>query len=387
MSQPVTVDPDEQTPDATAWDSSDGSTGTPAPERSVTVGDWTGDSSSRELPTEESLRRSLSDDPKTPAREFEGDEDGPQTAEEAVNAENARRKAGEAPEPEPEKKKSKPLATRVSEEVERLKLTRRERGDEERRLEAIRKEIADLEASRTKAPADGERAIPAEMPTWGAYDTAGKDFDEFLADRDAYIAAQATKKAEDQKRGELQRAEEALADRKHQDFQAGVATRIDAGRLAHEDFDEVIKGLGAFKSEDTPFLHDAIATHEQGGELMYFLAQNIDAVVKPLLTAPLTYPMMDALHETSKPGELLAYFAANLPEVERISRLQPQSALVALGRLIAQVESAPAGSLRPPAPVTKAIPPPAARVDGSRRVAARERDTDPDAPPGGWDTN
>lgn len=354
----------------------------------VQEGDWEVESSSRELPSEESLRQSLREDEPTPTDDrFELEDGTPANAAEAVEQERRRREKAEKDAAEGQSAKdtkdaagkaSKPLTKRVEQERERLKQTRFERGQEERRLAAIRQEIADLEAKRTAPPKAGERPVPTERPTWKQYDADGKDFDDFTADLERYLEAKTDARREADRRAEL-KAAEAEAQAAHEaTFHQSVAEKMEAARAAHPDYDEAITVLDTIKSDDALFLRDAMQQHEQGGEIAYFLAKNMDAVTKPLLERTLTYPMMDALRETTNPTGFLHYLAAHADEAERIARLSPASALVALGRIVARLEDAPAGSSTPARPVTKAVPPPAARVDGSRSVAGSPRDADED---------
>lgn len=396
MSQPATVEavaPVVTDTDAN-WESE-----SPAPTREVTVqeGDWEVSSASRELPSEESLRRAMTEEAPAPDTEFEVDDSGAANADEAIAQENARREAEAAGETKPDekadaagekgKKKSKPLETRVEQERARLARVRFERGEEERRLEALRREVAELDAKKASAGTEGAKpSAPAEEPSWDDYDAQGKSFNDFLKDHTAWLEQKFEAKREAEKRAELAKAEEAQQARAADEFRATVAQRIDEARAAHEDFDTAIEALAEIKIEEAPFLHDAITLHPQGGEIMYFLAQHVEDVAKPLLMQPIRPFFLDALQETSHPTALLSHLAAHPSVTEKIARSHPASALVALGRLLAQVEGAPAG---PPstASVTTAIPPPSARVDGSRRVAGPRAAPDPDEPPGGWVTD
>lgn len=407
----TTTDGATPIPEAAAdlWDSSDGA----APDTrsvSVTVGDWTGDSSSRDLPSEADLTRSLTEEAPPRSVEFDGDPTHHATADDAVAAEAAKREADAnaaadaKAEADKAEKKSKPLSRRIAEEQGRLREARRSRGDEERlaetvrrtrveeerRVEALRREVAELETQRQAAAegkVEGRVATPTERPKWADYDTAGKSFEEYEEAKEAWVLAQTERRLEDVKRTELAQAEARAAAATQQAFAATVQARIDAARETHPDFDDAVEALRDIETEKALFLHDAITLHQQGGEIMYYLAKNVDTVAKPLADATLTHPMFDALQETSKPTELLGYFAAHPEEVERIARLPNYpSALLALGRVLSQVEDAPTGSFLAPSSTTKAVPPPAARVDGSRRVAAA-RDASSEEPPGGWDTH
>ncbi len=78
-----------------------------------------------------------------------------------------------------------------------------------------------------------------------------------------------------------------------------------------------------------------------------------------LVEFPYTKPFVTALKAADSPAAVLSYIAQNRGQADAIARLDPASALVALGKIVALVDrredAAPASSS--PARITKAAPP------------------------------
>lgn len=256
-------------------------------------------------------------------------------------------------------KKHTPATQRVAEIQAQIRALTAQRYQEQAALERLR---AEREALTPKAPErESEKTEPPpDKPTWAKYEEAGKSWDEYAEARDAWHEARnrewLAKITEEQretarKEFEAIRAQEAqqAAERAHQQ-------RLDAIKTKRPDFlERVTANLSEIPQTD--FMADVVKLHPAGLEVLDYLADHPDeAQVLAELTLNATHSMMDAVQSLPDPTPLLSHFARNPDEFSRLAAMPPRLALVALGSVIARLDSAKSGSLSP-APVSAATPP------------------------------
>lgn len=248
----------------------------------------------------------------------------------------------------------------------------------ERRIQAAKEELAALDQAKQTRAASPQ--AQAGKPDWDKYQEEGKTYQQFMDDRDAWLAADVesrldAKRATDLK-NEQQRLEHQRAEQMHSEVAHANGERMSKAAQDHPDFNEVIQNVKDVTDLNAPFVYDVCLHHPQGAEVLYYLGQHPDEAQALVgLRSHLTMPMMDAVQASEDPIPLLSHLAKNPGEAARIAALPPSSALVALGRLMSQLEGAsPAGS-PPAAPaITQAAPPPSARVSGARNVGGAKTD-------------
>lgn len=286
-----------------------------------------------------------------------GDEQIEQRAAQVAKEEQKAKATEEAADPateeqKPEEKKKQSasqrnaeLRARIAAETRAYHDARRAREFEQSELLRIRKEREELETK--NKPASQDKPAPkGDKPVWAKYEEDGKSYEEFLDARAEYDRQQTVELT----RADLKkiRDEDALKARQHAEQQAATraerehATRMDAAAQKYEDFFEIIdKNLSDVP--DAPYLVDLIQNHKEGAEVLYHLAKNPDEA-KVLSSLSASRPIMDALRFSEQPIEMLSYFGQHPQELDRLNRLHPASALVALGELKAQFKAAKDGS-------------------------------------------
>lgn len=303
---------------------------------------WTVSSSSIDQPKPEQIVERLTDVPDD--RQIE------QEAQRAATEEPAEDEQGAAPateESKPEEKKKSAsqrqaeLRARIAAETKAYHDARRAREFEQLEIMRLRKEREELQAKPAEKPAP-----VGDKPMWAKYEADGKSYEEFLDDRAEYDRQQTlalTREEQQRQREEATRHAEAQArTRAERESAAAYDKRVADAVQRHPDFLEVInKNLSDVP--DSPFLVHVIQTHEQGPEVLYHLAQNPDEA-RVLSTLDLSRPVADAIRFSDAPIPLLSFFSQNPQELDRLNRLHPASALVALGEIKAQLRDAKDGS-------------------------------------------
>ncbi len=270
-------------------------------------------------------------------------------------------------------------AKEIRDEINRLTFERRELERINARLRQGTGPAPAAPAPKPKAP---DQPVLSKRPVfadyqgnekypdpWKAYEA---DDAAWLDAREAHITktveARAIKTIE-------QRLAKQNAERAEIERQARYDERLERAKAKHADFDQVIENLSdETKTPITPFLEDLLEQHPDGPELLYHLGSHPEEAAT-LATLPLTYAMMDALHNTSAPAQLLSYLATHPDEVDRLRRKSGAGQLVALGELTARLAGAPVGSPPVVKPQPKA-PQPIQPVGGTRASTPRD-DTDP----------
>jgi len=308
-----------------------------------------------------------------------GDE---QVEQQAKRAAQEDRDADE-PEPQPkEERKGKSasernaeIRTRIAAETKAYHDVRRAREFEQAEIVRLRQEREAIERERTAKPAQPA----ANKPQWAKYEQDGKSYEEFLDDRAEYDRQQTIALT----RQELAEREKATADRVRQSRVNAIVEqnaeahdrRINEAAQKHEDFFEVVeKNLSDIP--DNPFLVHVIQHHDQGAEILYHLAQHPDEA-RVLSTLKMSQSVGDAIGMSDVPAQLLSHFAQHPQELDRLNRLRPEVALVALGELKAQIGAANYGSARSGISNAK---PPIKPVGGGRSSPSKGADDLPFGP-------
>lgn len=256
------------------------------------------------------------------------------------------------------------IQSRIAAETKALHDTRREREAEQAELDRVKKERETI-----AKPAEGEaKAKPTtddEIPVWSKWEEEEKgSFDEFLAVRDTALLKKA--------KGELEQAQAIEQhDRQEREFAAAHAKRIEKIQGEHPDFLEKVR-TNLADVPSSPFIDLVVQHHEAGPELLYHFANNPDDARIAATLIP-SRPIADAIMRSDAPVELLAYFTQHQGEFERLSKLHPASALVALGELKAQLKSANTGSLATVPTVSNAKAP-IRPVGGSQKPTSKAPD-------------
>jgi len=266
----------------------------------------------------------------------------------------------------------------------------RQKHEMERSIEARKAELAALTAPSKPAEARREPlpepATDTSEPNWDEYEADGKTFAHYTKDHNKWLretviaeaTTRATQSANDRAAQERVRLEDAA-------IEARFNTRIEQLIEAHPDFETLAKNLDNVDGQkvfQTPFLKAVVFNHPKGPEFLYHMVQHPgEALI--LSHLPMTRPIMDAVKASSDPTMLLSFFARNQEEHARIAYLDPASALLALGRLTAEL-SGPGAKNGSPArtpPVTTAKPP--IRPIGTTRSAGVSHSDDLDSIPFG----
>ena len=257
------------------------------------------------------------DDPDDPGDE---DPDAQTTAGETETEEERAAKTAKGTDKKP--KRHRPRAQ------ERINEALRERYRSDARAAALQKENEELKAAAEKpkpaattpkkgdTPSDDTPARPVQEDFDGT-------FEEFLKADMEWVLADGLRKGRADIRKEVQ--DEIKADRDKQAAEVQLQAEIDAAatfqqhldetRAAHPDFDDVIENSG-------------------------------DVPVSP--------PMKEALADSPIAGTVLYHLAKNPALCVEISEMPPGQALVAMGRLEAQLEAAVGGAPGAQAPTTTA---------------------------------
>lgn len=317
--------------------------------------------------------------------DVEGDEQVEQKAQAVAEEEKAQDKPQEQVEKPAtdEHKKGKSASERNAELRARIAAETKAYHDARRAREFEQSEIVRLRAEREQLqrqskPAEDKPAA-AVKPTWAKYEEDGKSYEEFLDDRAEYDRRQTIeltrKEIETRERAAWERAQQARHHSTVEHYAQQHEKRINEAAQKHEDFFEVVnKNLSDIP--DNPFLVDVIQHHTQGAEILYHLAQNPDEA-RVLSTLEMSRPVGDAIRMSDAPVELLMHFAQYPQELDRLNRMHPATALVALGEIKAQFKAAKDGSATTEISNAK---PPIKPVGGGRSSAQKNPDDLPFGP-------
>lgn len=257
----------------------------------------------------------------------------------------------------------------------------KQREDARRAFDA---EEAERAAKRRQAPAASETpATPAAAskatpedgePDWDQYEEAGKPFSQYQKDHSAWLRKVLTAEADvraERKAGEIVSAEReramAVADVARQE------ARLDAIKAKKPDFEERVAANLADVPQ-TPVMAAVVRNHPAGYELLDHLADH-PAEAQILATFQWTRPMMDALKASPDPTPLLSYWANHPEDQARVAHLDPVSALMALGRLAAEL-SGPGANNGSPRQTSLTTAKPPIRPLGATRSATTDREDD-----------
>ena len=302
---------------------------------------WEVHSSSLDQPKPEQIIERLTDVPGDTQIEQQAQAD----ADHAKAEEPAKEEQKAAADTEEQKRKSASqrqaeLRTRIAAETKAYHDARRAREFEQAEILRLRKEREALQGK----PAEQKPA--ADKPIWAKYEADGKSYEDFLDARAEFDRQQtielARKDFQAQQAEQQQHARAARQQADHDRARAAHNKRINDAAQKYQDFYEVVdKNLSDVP--DNPFLVDVIQSHDQGAEVLYHLAKNPDeARVLSMLDA--SRPVADAIKFSDQPIPLLSYFSQHPQELDRLNRLHPASALVALGEIKAQLKAAKDGS-------------------------------------------
>lgn len=302
---------------------------------------------------------------------------------------------------EPAKPKNKvPAAKRtqaLKHEIDTLTYKRRE---EERRLEALRREIAEAETKRPAAKASPVAEVkdePKPLPTIPKYRDYATD-EEYeaavgayhtelaaaIADQQTRLERRITEGVESRFRSAGDEAEMASAERQ-------FLTTLEKVRSDKPDWNaraENLKTLtSAWYNPEThgdataPFLSDLARTRlsmglEDGGEMLYWLGEDGDRAQSLADLFP-TRPLRDALVHAPSVMPLLEHFATpeGQQEFETLKRMHPLRVNQAIGALSVRLAGASRGSSVGSHSITKALPSarPPAGTPGARSAPAAGR--------------
>ena len=229
-----------------------------------------------------------------------------------------------------------------------------EEADRQRRRATVK-----VETDTPATPAEAAKVDPADgEPDWDNYEEAGKTFSQYQKDHSAWLRKVMT--AEADARAERKAGEILSAERERMMAVADVArqeARLDAIKAKKPDFEERV-AANLDDVPQTPFMAAVVRNHAAGYELLDYLADH-PAEAQILATFQWTRPMMDAVKASPDPTPLLSYWANHPQAQARVAHLEPVPALMALGRLAAELSGpgANTGSPRQTPPVTAAKPP------------------------------
>lgn len=274
----------------------------------------------------------------------------------------------------------------------------RELHDIEARIAAKQKELGGDGTAATKetAPKPGSAAEKLKnfraRPTWSAYKDAGKKWDEYEKDLDAWHdertdlrieASQERYRATDTTERTREREE-----RESRESAAAFTKRLDAVRAEHPDFDELRQ---ASKDVDVgSFIAAAIRNIDKGAEMFYQFVQpqNVATVedVADLLDEfepDALFPLRVAVEDSADPARFLLALAdpANEAELRKALAKPPRSAISACARLDERLTASVSARSSRPKPGSTAKPPLSHRA-GSRSTGVgrspsqKEPDTD-----------
>lgn len=355
------------------------------PPSTASVDGWEVESSSAEQPTNEQLAERLRDEPSAEKPDASAESAGSEHDDLDNDAPDRETPADEAP-----KKRKLTAAERKAVLQAEFNALTRQREDARRAFEA---EEAERQRARTargdsRATAQAEDKVPDTpeeagkidvvegQPDWDAYEAEGKTFSQYQKDLTAFFKAEAIREA---KAAAASMVSSMLKDSRERELTAAEMAKEDARREAaiakFPDWAEKIEAnLGDV--DQTPFLATVVRRHPAGMDLLYHLADH-PAETKILSTYDWTRPFMDAMKMEPDPAPLLLYLAHHQEEQERIAHLDPVPALLALGRISAELSRSDAktGSSERTPPVTSAKPP--IRPLGATRTASgSQRDPD-----------
>lgn len=245
----------------------------------------------------------------------------------------------------------------------------------ETELEALRKP-----AITTTPPVAVSTTVPSTVkPVWSGeagYEAQGKSWEDFSADHETWVLAQATdaaKRAAEERYAELRKQDDATRTQSQQDTarKAAIdahAARLDAARAKYADFDELIEAeIGDLQ---VPAVSHIVFHHESGPDILYYFAQHPEQL-ETLGDLKWNGPVVDAIKFSKVPLKLLSHFAQHPDEYQQIVSQHPAQALMAVGALASRLEVAPTVSTS--ASRVSAAAPPLRTVDRGAQPAGRER--------------
>lgn len=308
-----------------------------------------------------------------------GDEQVEQQATEAAKTDKAEDEKAAKPATEERRKPSASernaeIRARIAAETKAYHDARRAREFEQQEIVRLRQEREQLQRERAEPPKPA-----GDKPLWAKYEEDGKSYEDFLdarAEWDRQQTIQLTRKELEQRERQALEFARTTQHRAVLDQHAQAhEKRINDAAQKHEDFFDVIK-KNLSDVPDNPFLVDVIQHHDQGAEVLYHLAQNPDEA-RVLSTLSMSQAVGDAIRLSDVPVQLLSHFAQYPQELDRLNRLHPATALVALGELKAQLGAAKDGSARTEISNAK---PPIRPVGGGRTSAPKDPDDLPFGP-------
>lgn len=241
--------------------------------------------------------------------------------------------------PGPPKKQT--AEERIAEMQAKIHATTRELRETERRRDAIREETERLARPPAQAPpADA----PSARPRWKAYEDAGKSYIEYEEDlakwdesRDQRNQAIVEQRFREQQQADQQRREH-----------AAYLARCDDSRAKHPDWDETITSNMSTVPQ-TPFLVAMVKAHPKGADIFYEWGKNPDiarawAAYDSNPDARPTRPILSALYKSAQPSAMLEHLALHPEEYRRLTTMDSDSALMALGQLETVLAGAKNGS-------------------------------------------
>lgn len=294
-----------------------------------------------------------------------------------------------------QKKKGPSLAERNAELRKKIDQSTYEWRETQRRIDAAKRELAEIEQRRTAAgapPADGVTkpeskvdkpgqpaatagdALPPmpEHPKYRDFNT-DEEYEAAIAKWRTDLATWQTQQAQALKseitKGLESRLESERTAAQAAEAQNAFVQRLQKAREAKPDWNEKAETLKDLRSSwydptkhgqtPTPFLSDVAASHEDGPELLYWLGS--DPVRAQVLADLLpTRPLRDAIVHAPSAIQLFDHFAT--PEgaktFDELKRMPPVRMHQAIGALSARLAAASSGSAAAAHhPITSAVPP------------------------------
>jgi hypothetical protein len=258
---------------------------------------------------------------------------------------------------------------------QRIDRLRREAGEEERRLQAARDERARIEADIAARGKPTETVAPAPAddpePKVGEFD----DYEKFVDARATWRARQevraAEKRIEDRFAAEKKAREDSERGQRQNADAAAHASRVDAFKATHKDYDAVIEANNDLVIPG-PF-YEAIPYVESGPALMYHFASHPDHA-EAAMELPLTPAIRDAIVQSPAAVALLSHLVTNEGECARIARLPAVRQVAEMGLLEARLASPKTGPTSAAVVVSHAPVPPKPVGNSAAATTATTRD-------------
>lgn len=351
---------------------------------------WTITDGGQERETADEIREALAPEATdAPAAESAAPdtEDTDQGSDDGNERQAAPAKRDEAPAPKPKRT----AASRVAELQDEISRHTRTKHDTLREVTAAEARLRELEAKLAAAESKAagtapetpaQTATPAtdgtlKRPVWKDYESQGKEWDDFLADQEAYLDAkieQSTGVVKTQFEAQLRELQERSQDQVAETrVSAQHQARMAVVKASHPDFADAMAAIKTVPQSD--FLRDVVRMHPSGGEFLYQLGKHPEeaAIIASL---DLSVTMFDAAMRTDDPSALLLHLARESDEFAEIRSMPSAEQAFALGALSARLSSSPAprasGSRGSGTSVSKAAAP-------IRPVGTHSKAQEPDA--------